>query len=124
MDKDLIFKQDAIDAMQRLEDEDIETYGVKIQEGFDGERAIEALNSIEAVRVHGTFNREELMSVLASYFSIGDSYTYELNRVKEAFYIGTMTLEDFVEWDEDNVSDLCDYIMDKLFYDKKERQVD
>ena len=124
MDKDLIFKQDAIDAMQRLEDEDIETYGVKIQEGFDGERAIEALNSIEAVRVPGTFNREELMSVLASYFSIGDSYTYELNRVKEAFYIGTMTLEDFVEWDEDNVSDLCDYIMDKLFYDKKERQVD
>ena len=39
-------------AMQRLEDDDFEQYGgVHIPEGFDGERAIEALRAIPAADV-------------------------------------------------------------------------
>lgn len=36
---DLISRAEAIKAMYELEQDDIETYGVKIPEGFDGERA-------------------------------------------------------------------------------------
>ena len=59
-------------------------------------------------------NREKLMAVLRDYFSIGDSYTYELTRVKSAFEVGTMSLDDFKEWEEEDISCLCDYILREL----------
>lgn len=65
--------------------------------------------------VRAVVQRDAVMQALNKYFSIGDSDTYELTRVKEAFYAGTMTLDDFEEWNEDNVSDLCDYLMKELF---------
>lgn len=43
---DLISRQDAIEAMYRLEAEDIETYGCSIPEGFDSKPAIEALRTL------------------------------------------------------------------------------
>ena len=43
---DLISRQDAIDAMYRLEAEDIETYGCSIPEGFDAKPAVEALEAL------------------------------------------------------------------------------
>lgn len=75
------------------------------------------LERLPAADVRPAVQREALMQALSKFFTIGDSYTYELNRVKEAFYIGTMTLDDFEEWNEDNVSELCDYLMKKLFCD-------
>ena len=51
------------------------------------------------------FDRNKLERILRQYFSIGDSYTYELVRTKEAFEAGTMTLDDFVEWNEDNIKE-------------------
>ena len=59
-------------------------------------------------------NREKLMAVLRDYFSIGDSYTYELTRVKSAFEVGTMSLDDFKEWEEEDITCLCDYILREL----------
>ena len=59
-------------------------------------------------------NREKLMAVLREFFSIGDSFTYELTRVKSAFDIGTMSLDDFKEWEEEDISCLCDYILREL----------
>lgn len=47
---DLISRQAAIDAMLRLEQEDIEAYGVKIQEGFDAEPAVEALKALPSAQ--------------------------------------------------------------------------
>ena len=76
---------------------------------------VRKVKSIPAADVRPVVQREAVMQALNKYFSIGDSYTYELNRVKEAFYVGTMTLDDFEEWDEDNVSDLCDYLMKEIF---------
>ena len=58
--------------------------------------------------------REKLIDILSHYFQIGDSMTFELTRVKEAFAIGTMSFDDFSEWDEKNVADLADWILDKL----------
>ena len=82
--------------------------------GNDCDR-IDRLNTIPAADVAPVVQREAVMQALNKYFSIGDSDTYELTRVKEAFYVGTMTLDDFEEWNEDNVSDLCDYLMKELF---------
>lgn len=56
--------------------------------------------------------RERLMELLCRYFEIGDSDTYYLTRVKEAFAIGTMTIDDFEEYTEDNVADIADYLLD------------
>lgn len=52
------------------------------------------------------------MELLCRYFEIGDSDTYCLTRVKEAFAIGTMTIDDFEEYTEDNVADIADYLLD------------
>ena len=46
MINDLIYRQEAIEAMQKLEAEDIDMYGVSIPEGFDGERAVKALKEL------------------------------------------------------------------------------
>ena len=47
---DFISRQLAIDTMAKLEQEDIDTYGCSIPEGFDGERAIEALKQLPSVK--------------------------------------------------------------------------
>ena len=41
-------------------------------------------------------------------------------RVKEAFEIGTMTFDDFVEWNEDNVAYLADWLIKELKEDENE----
>ncbi len=56
--------------------------------------------------------RERLMQLLSQYFDIGDSYTYNLTRVKTAFDVGTVGLDDFEEYTEDDVANLADYLLD------------
>lgn len=58
---------------------------------------------------------ESLQSILNKYFDIpNDTYAYNLTRVKSAFNISTMSLEDFEEFSEDTTSDLAAYIIDNL----------
>ena len=63
-------------------------------------------------------NPEEKRNLLFRYFSqwagIGDSYIYDLTRVKEVFSIGTVSLDDFVEWDEERIGTLVDEFMQWL----------
>ena len=56
--------------------------------------------------------RERLKQLLSRYFDIGDSYTYNLTRAKSAFAVGTVDLDDFEEYTEDNVEDLADCLLD------------
>ena len=55
--------------------------------------------------------RDRLIEVLAKYFDIGDSYAYNLTRVKEAFSVGTVTIDDFVEFDDEVVADIADHLL-------------
>lgn len=53
-------------------------------------------------------------ALLRQYFDVGDCYTYELTRDKKGFAVGTVDLDDFEEWDEENIEDLAQYIVSKL----------
>lgn len=46
-------------------------------------------------------DREQLIELLNKYFNIGDSDFYICNKVEEAFTLGTMSLDDFSEIDEE-----------------------
>lgn len=56
-------------------------------------------------------NREKLIQILRSYFDIGNSYVYHLTRDKSAFAVGTMSVDDFEEFDDDTIADIADYII-------------
>lgn len=58
--------------------------------------------------------KEKIAKAISNHVSLEDTYTYELKRVKSAFEVGTMSLEDFEEWTEENVDDLAKAIVDVL----------
>lgn len=61
------------------------------------------------------FFTERLKDVLMNYFDIdNDTYAYNLTRDKEAFSVGTMTLEDFEEFSEEIIDDIVKYINENL----------
>ena len=53
-----------------------------------------------------------LEDMIAEYFDIGtnECMAYMCTRDKSAFLLGTMSLDDFVEFDDDNCSDIADYL--------------
>ena len=55
--------------------------------------------------------REKLVKFLAEYFNIGDSYAYNLTRVKSAFACGTIGLDDFEEFNDETVEDIVSYLI-------------
>ena len=56
-----------------------------------------------------------LTDILKGYFDIpNDTYAYNLIRVKSAFNVGTMSLDDFEEFTEETVDDIVQYIIDEL----------
>ena len=55
---------------------------------------------------------EKLVELLSKYFNIGDSYAYNLTRVKSAFACGTVGLDDFEEFDDETVEDIASYLID------------
>ena len=61
------------------------------------------------------FFTEKLRNVLMNYFDVpSDTYAYNLTRDKSAFAVGTITPDDFEEFDEDTIDDLLKYIKDRL----------
>lgn len=60
---------------------------------------------------------ENLAQKLLDYFGFNDidgTYIYNLTRVKSAFHIGTMTLDDFEEIDEEFIYELAEYIVSNI----------
>jgi hypothetical protein len=58
---------------------------------------------------------QQIRNILASHFGLTDewedgTYLYHLTRVKEAFHVGTMTLDDFVEVDEEFLNEVFESI--------------
>ncbi len=52
--------------------------------------------------------RKALIEYFCHWASCGDSYIFDLTKEKEAFAVGTMHLDDFVEWDENRIIQLVD----------------
>lgn len=64
---------------------------------------------------------DKLKVILDDYFDIDrDTYAYNLTRDKVAFNVGTMTLEDFEEFNEDTTADLAHYLVKNGVYVKTE----
>ena len=60
-------------------------------------------------------DREKLAQLLFDFFGFNGhdgTYTYNLTRCKSAFNVGTMTLDDFVEMDEEQIYELSDFIIE------------
>ncbi len=56
-------------------------------------------------------NKEQLKQRLLDYFAVGvDCYAYNLTRVKEGFAVGTVTIDDFVEFDEGVIDDIVEHV--------------
>lgn len=56
-------------------------------------------------------NYDFLKELLMEYFRIGvDCYTYNLTRDKSAFECGTVTVNDFEEFNEEVIDDIIDFI--------------
>ncbi|WP_346938079.1 hypothetical protein [uncultured Clostridium sp.] len=59
-------------------------------------------------------DRNKLIELLMEFFGFDGSdgtYWYWLTRVKEAFAVGTMTLDDFVEMENETLEELADEIL-------------
>jgi len=62
-------------------------------------------------------DREQIAQKLLQYFGFNyqdGTYIYNLMRTKSAFHVGTMTLDDFEEIDEDFVYELADFILEEI----------
>lgn len=58
---------------------------------------------------------EKLKEILMNYFDInGDTYAYNLTRVKSAFDVGTMSFDDFEEFNEETIDDIVRYIKENI----------
>lgn len=54
---------------------------------------------------------DNLKDKLMEYFEVGgDCYFYVLTRDKSAFYYGTMSFDDFKEFNEEQVDDIIDFL--------------
>lgn len=61
------------------------------------------------------FFSERLKDVLMNYFDIpSDTYAYNLTRDKKAFSVGTMTFDDFEEFNEETIDDIVKYIKENI----------
>lgn len=56
--------------------------------------------------------KKMLTKFFTNWAEIGDSYIYDLTRVKRGMSIGTVGLDDFVEWDEKRIEQLVDELVD------------
>jgi hypothetical protein len=56
--------------------------------------------------------KEELKDKLNKFFNMKDPYVYQLTRTKEAFQVGTMTLDDFEEIDDNFIDELAYFILE------------
>lgn len=72
------------------------------------------LSKIPDVSMRKSDIKDKLPDILRGFFSVGNSYTYELTRMKSGLEIGTVTLDDFVEWGEEQIRDLAQYIIMRL----------
>ena len=72
------------------------------------------INEIELLEQENKIYKEvidNLKDKLMEYFEVGrDSYFYVLTRDKSAFDYGTMSFDDFIEFSEEQIDDIIDFL--------------
>lgn len=65
--------------------------------------------------IDNSISKEAIEEKLMKYFDINTNncMAYNLTRVKEAKQYGTLTIDDFVEFDEETINDIVNYIFKK-----------
>lgn len=65
--------------------------------------------------IKNSISKEVIEEKLMKYFDINTNncMAYNLTRVKEAKQYGTLTIDDFVEFDEETINDIVNYIFKK-----------
>lgn len=58
--------------------------------------------------------KEKITKAITEHVNLEDTYTYKFTRVKSAFFVGTVDLEDFEEWSETDVDELTEAIVNAL----------
>ena len=83
--------------------------------GREIEGTVELLEeAANKLTIYETFFNEKLKDILMDYFDIkNDVYAYNLTREKEAFSIGTMSFDDFEEFNEETIDDIVEFIKRK-----------
>jgi len=80
-----------------------------------GDSMKEVFKRVDKVETQPTIDKEKLVEKLYNYFGFNSkdgTYIYNLTRVKSAFNVGTMTLDDFEEIDDDFIYGLADFILE------------
>ncbi len=55
-------------------------------------------------------NKDALKDVLSEIFALDDTYDYKLTRVKEAKQYGTLTIDDFEEYSQEDINEIADLL--------------
>lgn len=66
--------------------------------------------------------KEKITKAITEHVNLEDTYTYKFTRVKSAFFVGTVDLEDFEEWSETDVDELAEAIVNALQLQLNENQ--
>lgn len=74
----------------------------------------EKTNADRLMSMDDASKRDSLLTFFREWAGIGDSYIYDLTRIKTAFDVGTMSLDDFEEWDDGRITRLVDDFLEWL----------
>ena len=87
----------------------------KNENGIVARMANESMPTLSPFGLYENFFTERLKDVLMNYFDVpSDTYAYNLTRHKTAFSEGTISLDDFEEFDEEIIDDIVKYIKDNI----------
>lgn len=82
-----------------------------------GESMKGILAKVDRTETRHMMDKEKLIEKLYDYFGFNypdGTYIYCLTRTKSAFNVGTMTLDDFEEIDDEFIYELADFILEMI----------
>ena len=88
-----------------------ETFAENIMNNLDSSIVFKYIQELEQENKIYKEVIDNLKDKLMKYFEVGrDSYFYVLTRDKSAFDYGTMSFDDFIEFSEEQVDDIVDFL--------------
>ena len=97
-----------------------EYYSLEVEELNEEKKKISEMVTNNALKLREDMRRkilppkEKLVDILNRFFSMEDTDAYWLIRVKSAFTVGTVTVDDFEEFTDETIGELADFIINEL----------